>query len=271
MKTLLTLAATLAFFVIMPAYAQQDDAQTRQETGMMGENMEAQGMMQGMQACMMMMQSMHSGMMNGMPGARMMQDGEMGDRMTSMMQQPMHRAAMLVHILPTMQEPLNLDEGQVDRLKSLHQNLMASHADFAERVRDAQSALNDLLAEEDPDASRVESLLKSAAETRAEMQASMIAASLKMKDVLSTEQRAILAEMKPADMHRHMMQNMSMMEMMQMMQMMQMMNGMRGGMMTNGMMDGAMMNQNMRQGGMMDNGPMQRGDTARGQHEQHHR
>lgn len=260
MKTLLILAATLAFFVTVPAFAQQDDTQARQESGMMGENMDAHGIMQGMQACMMMMQSIHSGMMNGMQGARMMQDGGMGDRMTSMMQQPMHRAMMLVHVLPTMQEPLNLDEGQVDRLRILNKNLMASHAGFAKRVRDTESALNDLLAEDDPDASGVESLLKSAAEARAEMQASMIVTSLQMEEVLSAEQRAILAEMKPAEMHRHMMQNMSMMEMMQMM------HGMHGG-----MMNERMMNQNMPQGGVMDDGSMQSGDTSGAHHEQHHR
>jgi Spy/CpxP family protein refolding chaperone len=250
MKTILTFSFALALLVAMPAAAQQDDNDTRQDEHAMMMDMPGEGMMQGMQTCMMMMQAMHAGaMMNGMQGAGM-QGAEMGGGMTGMMQQPMHRAMMLVHMLPTMQEPLNLDEGQVDLLNGLHENLMASHAELAERIKETRSELNDLLAQEGPDASRVESLLKAAAEVRAEIQASMFATSLQMKNVLSAEQKAALAEMQPADMHRHMMQNMSMMEMMQMMN----------------KMDGGMMD-----GGMMDQGSMQRDETSRGQHEQHHR
>ncbi|MEX0599923.1 MAG: Spy/CpxP family protein refolding chaperone [Rhodothermales bacterium] len=253
MKTLSRFAIVLALFVAAPAAAQQGENHAMQENQRM---MDMSG--EGMQACMMMMQAMHAGdmgdMMDGMQGAGM-QGSRMGGGMTGMMQQPMHRAMMLVHMLPTMQEPLNLNEAQVDRLKGLHENLMASHADLAERMKERRSELDDLLAQEEPDATRVASLLKSSAEAHAEMQASMFAISQQMKNVLSTEQQNALGEMEPADMHRHMMQNMSMMDMMQMM------NKMHGGMMNGGMMQGGMM-----QGGMMDQGAMQRDAAPRGQH-----
>lgn len=175
-----------------------------------------------------------------------MQKMSMGGGMMGMMQEPMHRSLALAHMLPTMKEPLNLDDAQVARLQGIHEDHLASQADRMERVRAARADLNDVMATEDPDASRLESLLKSAAEAHAEMQASMFSTAQQMKGVLSAEQRAALDEMQPSELHRHMMQNMSMMDMMQMM------NRMHGG----------MMKQHAMHGGMMSPGAMPRNDTS---------
>ncbi len=238
MKLLMSIALGLALFIATPAAAQQDeDPMNQHAMGPMPDG----GMMQAMQACMMMMHGMHSGATTkGTPGGGMMQGMSKGDGMMGMMQDPMHHSLALSHILPTMQEPLNLDDAQVDRLQRIHEDHQAVQADRMERVRVARAELNSVMAQEDPDASRLEALLKSAAEAHAEMQASMVSTAQQMKDVLSAEQRAALDEMEPSELHRHMMQNMSMMDMMQMMK----------------RMHGGMMSQHTGHGGMMGPGAM---------------
>lgn len=244
MKVLMSIALGLALFIATPAAAQQGEDPMDQHA--MG-NMPDGSMMQAMQACMTMMQGPHSGgTTNGTQRGGMMQGMSMGGGMMGMMQEPMHHSLALAHMLPTMQEPLNLEDAQVARLQGIHEDHLASQADRMERVRAARADLNDVMAAEDPDASRIESLLKSAAEAHAEMQASMFSTVQQMKGVLSAEQRAALEEMQPSELHRHMMQNMSMMDMMQMM------NRMHGG----------MMNQHAMHGGKMSPGAMPRNDTS---------
>lgn len=268
-------ATLFALLVTMPAAAQNEDA------GESAQAMMQSRMAQNMQRCMMMMQSMHGAMMmNQMPG--MMRDsarvdavkggmlgrpgmmgimggqGMMGGRRMmggpGMMgeQNTLHRSMMLVHVLPSMQEPLDLSEAQITQLTEAEESLMEAHAQLRDSMTALQERLRDLMAQENADPDDVETLMKRIAEQRAEIQSATFAASQDMKEMLTVEQRAALEDMDAPRLLQHMMQNMSMMEMMQMMQKMQ------------GYPPGA-------SGGMMQPGSMPQNDVSPSQHQQHHK
>lgn len=157
------------------------------------------------------------GMMEMMPGS-MMQDEMMGmmhQHMQQMMQDPLRRAAMLVHVLPTLQEPLALSEAQVTQLKQHVKQFEEQKAAHEQQMKQAKAQLETLLASGDAAPDQVRHRLEEAAAHHARMQALAYETATQMKGVLSAEQRTKLAEMKPMHLHHHMMTSMTMMEMMQ--------------------------------------------------------
>jgi hypothetical protein len=172
---------------------------------------------------------MRSGMMNMMQGdmmqGMMQQHMQMMDQM---MKDPLHRSAMLVHMLPTMQEPLALSDDQVARMKQSAQQFGEQKEAHQKQMMQAKEQLQELLASEDAAPDRVRALLEESASYHAQMQALAYETASQMKGVLSAEQRTKLSEMKPMQMHHHMMANMTMMEMMQAMHGDMMPGGMKG-------------------------------------------
>lgn len=204
MNTFTTFLIALVLAVTLPASAQHEQHHPQQ--GSMQQADSTRGMMGVMQGSMMGMMQMHMQMME------------------QMMQNPLHRAAMLVHVLPTLQEPLNLSEDQVTRLEECAQQFKQQEQVHQNQVMRARQQL-ELLDSEDAAPERVRSLLEEVATHDAQMQALAYETAAQMKRVLSDEQRTKLANMTPMHLHHHMMANMTMMEMMQ------------GGMMPSGMMD----------------------------------
>ncbi len=148
------------------------------------------------------------------------------------MQDPLRRSTLIVYVLPTLQEPLALTDEQVNELKQLTQQFKKQTMAHQEQMKQATAQLKEILAPGDAAPERVREQLEETARHRARMQALAYETAVKMKGVLTAEQRAALAEMKPMQLHHHMMRNMTMMEMMQAMQ---------PGMMSCGMMQGGMM------------------------------
>jgi len=159
----------------------------------------------------------------------------MQEHMT-MMDDPLRRSAMLVHMLPTMQESLGLSDDQVMRMKQSTQQYKERNDTHQQQMKRATEQLDELLASEDAPPNRVRSLLEETASHGARMQALAFESAAEMKGMLSAEQRAKLSGMKPMQMHHHMMTNMTMMEMMQAMHG-GMVSGEKMGMMKQGMMN----------------------------------
>lgn len=171
-----------------------------------------------------MMGMMPEGMMQGQMMSMMQEHMQMMQRM---MQDPLRHAAMLVHVLPTMQEPLDLSDEQATQLKQRAQQFKEQKEAHQKQMIQAKEQLQELLASEDVAPDRVRTLLEEAATHQAQMQALAYETASQMKGILSDEQRTKLSEMEPMQMHHHMMANMTMMEMMQ---------AMHGDMMPDGMM-----------------------------------
>jgi hypothetical protein len=183
---------------------------------------------------------MQSGMMDMMQGG-MMEGDMMGmmhqqmQKMEQMMKEPLTRSAMLVHMLPTMKEPLSLSDDQVARLKKSAQQFNMQKEAHQKQMKQTNEQLQKLLAVEDAAPDRVRALLEESATHHAQMQALAYEMASQMKGMLSAEQRTKLSEMTPMQMHHHMMSNMTMMQMMQAMHGDMMPGGMKG-MMQDGMM-----------------------------------
>lgn len=154
---------------------------------------------------------MQSGMMQGDMMGMMRQHMQMMDQM---MKDPLRRSAMLVHMLPTMQEPLALSDDQVARMQQSARQFGEQKEAHQKQMMQTKEQLQELLATGDAAPDRVRALLEETASHHAQMQALAYETASQMKGVLSAEQRTKLSEMKPMQMHHHMMANMTMMEMM---------------------------------------------------------
>ncbi len=150
------------------------------------------------------------------------------------MKDPLRHSAMLVHMLPTMQEPLTLSDDQAARMKQSKQQFKEQKDTHQKQMKQAKEQLQELLTSGDAAPNRVRSLLEETASHHVQMQALAYETAAEMKGMLSAEQRAKLSEMKPMQMHHHMMTNMTMMEVMQAMHG-GMMSGEEKGMMQDGM------------------------------------
>lgn len=237
MKTLFSLALSLALFAALPAAAQEQghhpQGEGQQDTAAPGG---MHDMMADMQHCMMMMQSMHGDQTPGQAMGRtgVMPGTETRGGMEAVMQNPLVRSEMLLHVLPVMDEPLGLDQAQVSSLRTIKQEAQKSKAELRSRIHETQRELDAILAQKSPDPSTVEAQLKEAAQQKAAVQAVSFAAVARMKEILTSDQRTKFAAMNHAEMHRHLMESMTVLQMMQLMQelhsgMLEMTPGTRGG------------------------------------------
>jgi hypothetical protein len=170
----------------------------------------------------------------------MMQGGMMEMHMQMMLQvmsEPLRYSSMMVQVLPTMQEPLGLSDEQAARLRQMEQKFTAEQDAYMEQETQAQQQLQDLLASESADPSRVESQLEESAVRRARMQALAYRTAQQMRNELSSQQQTALLNMTPMQICHHMMTHMTMMDVMQAMHGDMMAGGMMG-MMHDGMMHG---------------------------------
>ena len=171
---------------------------------------------------------MQSGMMDMMQGDMMGIMRQHMQMMDQMMKDPLRRSAMLVHMLPTMQEPLALSDDQVARMQQSAWQFDEQKEAHQKQMMQAKKQLQELFATGDAAPDRVRALLEETASHHAQMQALAYETASQMKGGLSAEQRTKLSEMKPMQMHHHMMANMTMMEMMQAMHGDMMPGGMQG-------------------------------------------
>lgn len=201
----------LALFTATPALAQHEQHHERQRN-----------------------QAARSDTMPGMMRGGMMQDGMMGPGMMQrmhgmhqqMMQNPMHRAGMMAFVLPALADTLGLEDQQVEELNELKTEMTEERQRHREEMQAAQQELQALFEDDEtPAPEEVRTRLQEVAQLRAEGQAATYEAAQRMREVLTEEQRQMLEEMTPQQIHRHMMHHMTMMDMMQMMQ------SMAGGMM----------------------------------------
>lgn len=215
----------LALFTTMPTLAQQGQrGMMARPDSMPGPMMGRMGMMQG--------GMMGQGMMQMMQGMRQ-----------QMMQSPMHRASMMAFTLPALADTLGLSDQQLEQINQLKSEAMAQRQEHQQQMMTHRQQLMDLFqGDEQPSADAVRQHLTAMAELRANQQAAMYETAQEMRQVLTAEQRQMLARMTPQQQMRQMMSHMTMMDMMQMMQSMQ------GGMMGQDMMQNMPM---MQQGGMM--------------------
>lgn len=246
MRTLISCltALVLAVVVTLPAAAQHEQHHPQQadtSRGMMPGGMMQGGMMQGGMTQDGMMDMMHGGMMQ--MHMQMMQQA---------MNDPLRRRTMLVHVLPTMQEPLGLSDEQVTDLQSAARQLEEEHRTHGEQMAQARQRLQDAMDSDEAAPGQVRSMLEEVALHHARMQAFAYETGVQMESILTDEQRSRLSEMAPMQLHQHMMMNMTMMEMMQAMHGAMGSGGMHAGMMPRGMME-------LMKGGMMRGGMMNRG------------
>lgn len=155
--------------------------------------------------------ALHGDMMPGMMQQHM-------QTMEQMMKDPLQRSAVLVHVLPAMQEPLALSDDQVNRLEQIAQRFGEQKHAGQEKMKQANDRLREILASGDAAPDEVRALLEVLASHHAQMQALAYETASTMKGLLSPDQQTDLAEMKPMQLHHHIMVNMTMMQMMQMMQ-----------------------------------------------------
>lgn len=219
-----SLKATLPFLValmFMLAWTVPASAQHQHQ----GADTQQADTTRGMMMQSGMMDMMQGGMMQGDMMGMMRQHMQMMDQM---MKDPLRRSAMLVHMLPTMQEPLALSDDQVARMQQSARQFGEQKEAHQKQMMQTKEQLQELLATGDAAPDRVRALLEETASHHAQMQALAYETASQMKGVLSAEQRTKLSEMKPMQMHHHMMANMTMMEMMQAMHGDMMPGGMQG-------------------------------------------
>lgn len=172
----------------------------------------------------------------------------------SIMEGAMHNSLaysmMLVHMLPTMKEQLNLSDAQEHQFRQAEADYLARRQQVSSELQTTWQRVQNLTASEKPDVSALKKALHDAAAKRADLQVAGIETAVRMKAGLNTQQGEALASMSPIELHRYMMSNMTMTDMMNMMQ------GMYGAMHADGMMggmqgmDGAMMEGAGNMGGM---------------------
>ena len=171
-----------------------------------------------------------SRMMGMMPGGMMQMHMQMMQRM---MNDPLRQSAMLVHLLPTLQEPIGLSTEQASRLEQTRDRFKEQSRNQGEQLQKARRQLQEAMQDDQARPEQVRSLLEEVAIHQARMQALGYEAAAEMKASLTPDQREQLSTMKPMQLHHHMMANLTMMEMMQVMHGGAMMGA--GGMMSGGM------------------------------------
>lgn len=182
---------------------------------------------------------MREGMMG--PGMQGMQ--QMHRMHQQMMQNPVQRSAMMTFMLPAFGDKLELSDEQMEELEQLRDRAMTQRGEHQERMMERREQLDGLFENGQPAPGEVRQHLMEMAELRADQQASMYAISQRMhEEVLTDEQRQMLADLSPRERMHHMMENMPMRDMMR---------SMRG---AQSAMGGGMMRE--RQGPMMDGCPM---------------
>lgn len=127
--------------------------------------------------------------------------------METMMKDPIHRAELLVQVLPTLRESLNLSNEQVDRLGALQAEFAGDQQARRANLEMIRADLSELLASNNPNRQRVETLLVERATERAGMQALALDRAFQMNDVLTAAQRRDLEEMTVKELHRAAMRN----------------------------------------------------------------
>lgn len=188
-----------------------------------------------------------------MQGA-MMQPEMQQSIMNGAMHSPLAYSMMLVHMLPTMKEQLDLSDEQAQQFRQAEADYLARREEVSTELQTTRQRVQQLAGSDEPDMGALEKTLHDAAAKRADLQVAGIETAARMKAGLNAEQRKELANMSPVELHRHMMSNMTMTDMMNMMQSMYgVMNagGMQGmhGMMGAGGMNG--MHGSTHTGGMM--------------------
>ncbi|MFV1980313.1 MAG: hypothetical protein ACC655_04100 [Rhodothermia bacterium] len=132
----------------------------------------------------------------------------------AVMNDPLKRSTLLIQVLPTMKETLDLSDEQVAGLERIAQDYTQRKAQESERAENDDQQIQDLLGTEAPDPAQLKTLLRSAATVRADIAAMGYEAAVAMKGELSDEQRETLVDMTPMEIHHYMMTNLTMMEMM---------------------------------------------------------
>ncbi len=217
MKTIskLVLTATMLAWT-MPATAQQSQHHGEQAAE---PSAQTDSMQTGTMPHMKKGGTTQGGMMQGgMMQGGMMQGGMMQEMHSKMigavMNDPLKHSTLLIQVLPTMKETLDLSDEQVAGLERIAQDYTQRKAEESERVEKADQQIQDLLGTEAPDPAQLKTLLRSAATVRADIAAMGYEAAAAMKGELSDEQHETLADMTPMEIHHYMMTNLTMMEMM---------------------------------------------------------
>jgi len=183
------------------------------------------------------MPMMRMGMTGGGVG---MMGGGMG--MMGGMQDPMRHSLMTAFVLPEMQTELGLSTQQTAQLRQFKQELLAKGKETSAQIAAKQKELEALLGPDTSKGAQVKTLLEQIGNLRAQRQFAAYETGRKMKGVLTADQRAKLAAMKPGELHQAVMSHMTMADMMEMMQFvgggMGMMPGSMGMMEMMGMMGG---------------------------------
>lgn len=143
---------------------------------------------------------------------------DMGPMMQQMMEDPLHRSAMMTHALPAMREHLGLSDEQVQSLEQIQTEAMSEARRHVEMTTDPQGQLAATLTAEQPDEREIDELTREIATHRAQAQAALIRGHIRMREALSDDQRIMLDQMDPEQVHSHMMQSAPMHEMMMSMQ-----------------------------------------------------
>ncbi len=150
--------------------------------------------------------------MGGMDGGMM---GMMQEMMGQMMNDPIKRSGMFIRIIPTMKETLELTDAQLAGLHATRNSYNTKLLDLEEKAMSSEKKLENLWQSEDVDPAMVKALMLEISGHRIGMKALTYETAVNMRSQLSKEQRTSLDEMKPMQLHHHMMTQMSMMEMMQ--------------------------------------------------------
>ncbi len=191
------------------------------------------------------------GMMGG--GMGMMKGGMMGggmgmmQQMGMMMQNPMHRAMVVVFTLPYLEEELGLTEEQKEQLKALKQEFLQQRKETMQAMMGLRKTIMEKMQDPNAPLDDIRASMQTMMNMKLNMHMQMLETARKMKQVLTEEQREKLRSFTPQQWMHAMMRHMPMMEMMQMHHGMM---GMMGGGMGMGMMQGGMQ-------GMQGQMPMQ--------------
>lgn len=140
--------------------------------------------------------------------------GMMQEMMGKMMNDPIKRSSMLIHIIPTMKEALELTDAQLEGLMAASKTYKTMRQDLEEKTGKAEAELEKLWQSEEVDPARVKALMLEIGELRVGIKALTYETAVDMRSQLSEKQRASLDKMKPMQLHHHMMTKMTMMEMM---------------------------------------------------------
>lgn len=164
--------------------------------------------------------SMRGARMGGMGGPMMGRGmmhmmGRMGRRM---MRNPMQQSRMTVYMLPALADTLELTATQARTLEELKSRLMSTQQEVREKISAEREEMRSRFEEDDdpaPDAFREH--LRTTADLHVRLRASTYETGQEMRQVLTSEQRAMVDAMAPQERMQLMMSRLSMRDMMRMM------------------------------------------------------